>query len=262
MRKVLAILATIVTLGVYPVWRTIDTKVIKQSDEVITKILKKTGKADGTVAFLAKSGKKLVEKSLRVKTFKHSYIKNGTKITIKVADFRKNSIFKTTLSKDILVSTREVHYENALKALQKNFAQNKEGFITILRKHNVKILKRDKAFFEANKKRIREIEEKMIIATKNNNIKEEKLLLSQLRNITNKITFKLTIKGKPVQFLNENQILERQIADITQPKLNNKSKVFGFTWHHNERDGVMELVDEVVHTSNRHHGGFSKWGKN
>lgn len=261
MKKVLAILAIIVTLGAYPAWRTIDTKVIKQSDEVIKKVLKKTGKTDGTVAFVAKSSKKLVEKSLSVKTYRHSYIKNGTKTTIKVADFRKNSIFKTTLSKDIIVATREVHYENALKAFQQKFSQNKDGFIIILRKHNAKILKRDKEFFEANKNQIREIEQKMMIASKNNNIEEEKLLLSQLRNLTNKITFKLTPKGKPVQFLNENQILERQIADITNPKLNNKSKVFGFTWHHNERVGVMELVDEVVHTSNGHDGGFSKWGR-
>ncbi|MBF8150100.1 HNH endonuclease [Winogradskyella sp. F6397] len=260
MKKILGILGVIVALGAYPVWKSIDTKVIKQSDEVLTQVIKQSKKADKAVSVVATSVKELVEKSLKVKNSTHTYIKNGIKKTIKVADFSQHSIFSTTLSKDLLVATRELHYENALKGLQKSFSKNKDEFIEVLKKRNAIIMKRDKEFFEANKKQIRAIEQKMITASKNNNLIKEKELLSELRNIANKITFKLTPKGKPIQFLDENQILKRQLADITNPKLNRKSKVFGFTWHHNEKKGVMNLVDEVVHKFNDHAGGYSKWG--
>lgn len=34
----------------------------------------------------------------------------------------------------------------------------------------------------------------------------------------------------------------------------------GFVWHHNEREGVMQLVDAVIHQKTNHTGGMSIWG--
>ncbi|MBB1151471.1 HNH endonuclease [Myroides sp. NP-2] len=68
-------------------------------------------------------------------------------------------------------------------------------------------------------------------------------------------------KGKEYTFngkiLKGEDMLEKQILDITNPKNN---KVFGFIWHHNEKDGVMELVSQKAHDGVRHIGGKSTWG--
>ncbi len=34
----------------------------------------------------------------------------------------------------------------------------------------------------------------------------------------------------------------------------------GYTWHHNQEPGVMQLVDRGVHAATGHTGGFSIWG--
>lgn len=34
----------------------------------------------------------------------------------------------------------------------------------------------------------------------------------------------------------------------------------GFTWHHNEEEGLMQLVDSVIHDATAHTGGMSLWG--
>jgi hypothetical protein len=34
----------------------------------------------------------------------------------------------------------------------------------------------------------------------------------------------------------------------------------GYTWHHNEESGKMQLVDEEIHAKTRHTGGRSIWG--
>lgn len=34
----------------------------------------------------------------------------------------------------------------------------------------------------------------------------------------------------------------------------------GFTWHHNEEEGLMQLVDAEIHEATRHTGGMSLWG--
>lgn len=63
-----------------------------------------------------------------------------------------------------------------------------------------------------------------------------------------------TFKGK---VLKGEEMLEKQIADITNPKNN---KVFGFIWHHNEKDGVLELVTQNAHNGVKHIGGKQTWG--
>ena len=34
----------------------------------------------------------------------------------------------------------------------------------------------------------------------------------------------------------------------------------GYTWHHNQEEGVLQLVDKNVHEQTGHTGGRSIWG--
>ena len=34
----------------------------------------------------------------------------------------------------------------------------------------------------------------------------------------------------------------------------------GFTWHHNEKEGLMQLVDTLTHDKTGHTGGINIWG--
>lgn len=52
------------------------------------------------------------------------------------------------------------------------------------------------------------------------------------------------------------EFTEEQIEDIMNGILPD-----GFTWHHNEQEGLMQLVDTVVHTQTSHTGGMSIWGR-
>lgn len=49
---------------------------------------------------------------------------------------------------------------------------------------------------------------------------------------------------------------EDQIEDIMNGILPD-----GFTWHHNEQEGLMQLVDTLIHDQTGHTGGMSIWGK-
>ena len=48
---------------------------------------------------------------------------------------------------------------------------------------------------------------------------------------------------------------ERQLEDINEGRT-----PYGYTWHHNEEVGKMQLVDYDVHEQTRHTGGRSIWG--
>lgn len=49
---------------------------------------------------------------------------------------------------------------------------------------------------------------------------------------------------------------ERQLQQIEK----GVQKIDGYTWHHTEYPGKMELVDEDVHADTRHTGGRAVWG--
>jgi len=55
--------------------------------------------------------------------------------------------------------------------------------------------------------------------------------------------------------LNIEKLTDRQIEQIK-----NGDKPDGFTWHHNEVKGKMELVDTKIHSGTGHLGGKSIWG--
>lgn len=44
-------------------------------------------------------------------------------------------------------------------------------------------------------------------------------------------------------------------------KLIRKGKLKGYTWHHNEKEGLMQLVDAETHNKVKHTGGYKLWGK-
>ena len=48
---------------------------------------------------------------------------------------------------------------------------------------------------------------------------------------------------------------EDQLKDIADGILPD-----GFTWHHNEKEGLMQLVDTLIHDQTAHTGGMSIWG--
>lgn len=49
---------------------------------------------------------------------------------------------------------------------------------------------------------------------------------------------------------------EEQLEDIANGILPE-----GFTWHHNEKEGVMQLVSSEIHDKIKHTGGMSLWGR-
>lgn len=51
------------------------------------------------------------------------------------------------------------------------------------------------------------------------------------------------------------QFNERQLNDINEGRT-----PYGYTWHHNEETGKMQLVDYETHLKTRHTGGRSIWG--
>lgn len=72
-------------------------------------------------------------------------------------------------------------------------------------------------------------------------------------------------KGKIYQsngiILSEDEMLNKQIKDILQENPGNqKGRIFGLTWHHNEVTGQMDLVDNNIHKEVKHLGGNYIWG--
>ncbi len=55
--------------------------------------------------------------------------------------------------------------------------------------------------------------------------------------------------------LDESKFSERQLEQIR-----NGDQPQGFTWHHNEEKGCMQLVDSAIHDQTAHTGGKSIWG--
>lgn len=74
----------------------------------------------------------------------------------------------------------------------------------------------------------------------------------QMKEAT-KILKKQVLKNKKLSSI----FSEEQLAAI----LSEEAKIPNYTWHHSEKFGVMQLVDNTIHAASRHRGGFSIWGK-
>lgn len=79
---------------------------------------------------------------------------------------------------------------------------------------------------------------------KANSFQQEKYCLEQLQK-----QLKNPFSGTKKNFSDSevNQILDNKLPD-------------GYTWHHNQKEGFMQLVNREVHESTRHTGGMSLWG--
>lgn len=57
------------------------------------------------------------------------------------------------------------------------------------------------------------------------------------------------------------EMLKKQIKDIKQIHSGNqKERIFGFEWHHNENNGIIDLIAYDKHNSVKHIGGRNIWG--
>lgn len=261
MKKVFTVVGAVVIAGSVAVWKTIDTKVIKQADEVISGVIKKSPNvADDGTKLIRTTAMEVAKNQLSVNYLDFTFIRNGLEETIKVADFSKHSVFKTKLPDNLLIAKDQVQFSNSLQSLRNSLVSNKEKIVKQFRVKNSIILKRDADILKANKKGIYEAESKMLEATKAGDLELQKIWLKELRKRTKDITFIRTYKGKPLKIFNQDEIIEKQIADIMKPNGGSQSRVFGYVWHHNENIGVMELVAKDIHEFNRHTGGNYIWG--
>lgn len=59
----------------------------------------------------------------------------------------------------------------------------------------------------------------------------------------------------------ENGTLDtEQFTDRQLEQIRNGDTPEGYTWHHHEEPGRMQLVDSKIHAETRHEGGRSLWG--
>ena len=54
----------------------------------------------------------------------------------------------------------------------------------------------------------------------------------------------------------DSKFSKRELEAIKEGRVPN-----GYVWHHNEKEGLMQLVDEATHNAVPHTGGMFLWGK-
>jgi len=60
--------------------------------------------------------------------------------------------------------------------------------------------------------------------------------------------------------LNSKAILDKQVNDILKTSSAQQGRFYGYTWHHTENLGEMELIPDFIHKKVRHTGGKHIWG--
>lgn len=199
------------------------------------------------------------ESILKVKYFKHSYVKNGETKIINIPDFTKYSITEIQLPKDLYLKIDKIQFETATNLYNEQLLKNPK-LLELLKNTNREMLKEDLLYLEKNKSKILEAQNKMLEATKTNNLIEEAKWLKELRQRTYKITFIHTPKGKPFALYTEDEILTKQLKDISNSSSSTQGRIFGYIWHHSEKPGIIQLIRKDVHEFNRHTGGNVIWG--
>jgi hypothetical protein len=263
MKKILTIVSGVIIAGSITVWKSIDNKVIKNADEVITKTTKNGFFTSNKSTLITKKTTEQILKNnpLQVQYFDFAYTKNGKSLIAKIPDFSENSIFKTTLPTNLQIAPDETQFMNGIQSLNKSYLNEPLSIIKKLRSENASIVARDNVIYQSKKTEILQAQEKMLEATKNLNLSEQTKWLKELRRLTNNITFIKTPKGKPFKIPNQEEILEKQIKDIINPSSLTKGRIFGYVWHHNENKGIIELISKDVHEFNKHTGGNKIWGE-
>jgi tetratricopeptide (TPR) repeat protein len=97
-------------------------------------------------------------------------------------------------------------------------------------------------------------------------------LFAQFDNVFRcKISKDLYLKTDYIQFTNATRQLKAQIQKTPELArkftkkglediLAEKDRIDGFTWHHNEDEGILELVERGIHGDTSHIGGRNIWG--
>mgnify|MGYP005990231097 CR=1 FL=1 len=60
--------------------------------------------------------------------------------------------------------------------------------------------------------------------------------------------------------LDSKSILEKQLNDILKTSSVQQGRFYGYTWHHTENLGEMQLIPDFIHKKVRHTGGKHIWG--
>nr|WP_314741409.1 HNH endonuclease [uncultured Haemophilus sp.] len=60
--------------------------------------------------------------------------------------------------------------------------------------------------------------------------------------------------------VNKNPELKAKFTEEQLEQIENGDTPDGYTWHHNEEKGKMQLVDTETHDKTRHTGGRFVWG--
>lgn len=60
--------------------------------------------------------------------------------------------------------------------------------------------------------------------------------------------------------IEKNPSLAKQFTTQQLEQIKNGGKISGLVWHHNEQEGVMQLVDSKIHDATKHIGGRKIWG--
>ena len=85
---------------------------------------------------------------------------------------------------------------------------------------------------------------------------------------TVKLKKKYWRESRERHFYMANKILHEDYSAIKKLKLS-KSQIKelehyetpnGYTWHHHQDAGILQLVDSEIHEKTGHHGGYSIWG--
>lgn len=69
-----------------------------------------------------------------------------------------------------------------------------------------------------------------------------------------------TCNQKLKESVNNNPDLRSKFNDRQLEQIENGDRPSGYTWHHNEKKGRMQLVPTDVHSKTPHTGGRSIWG--
>lgn len=213
-----------------------------------------------TEPIIVTMGEETTQSVLKVKYFKHSYIKNGKTKIANIPDFRKQSIFETELPSHLQIAPDKAQFSSARISYKEQLRTNPK-LLKILKNSNKEMKKRDLLYYENNKTEILYAQDKMMEATKINDLVEQAKWLKELTRRTRKITFIHTSKGKPFVIPNEEQILVEQLKDISNPSSSSQGRIFGFVMHHTEKN-TLQFVQKDVHEFNKHIGGNAICGGN
>lgn len=193
----------------------------------------------------------------KVKFYEKITYSKGIKTINKYPDFGDHKIFSTKLESILHIAKDDKQFRAGMHSFQKEFNNNKNEVIKKLKLKNKMMAARDNEYLKIHEKKINEIENKMLLAYKYGGLELNKKYYNELKKLTKPINFILVRKDQSIKLLNENEALERQIKDIED----GKGKLFGYIWHHSEKEGVIELVCKDIHEKNSHKGGNSEWGK-